>query len=243
MAVPDEKSQYDTLEARLQIYFTRRDLLVQALTHSSYVADMTGIESNERLEFLGDAILDVIIAEELFHTHPHWSEGDLSKAKAVVVEARSLERLARRWEIGACMRMSHGEESSGGRNRRALLADAVEAVIGAYYLDQGLPACQDFVIREMAELLETIDLSEREWDYKTQLQEAFQAKFQATPRYAVSSVSGPPHARLFQVTVSFAGQVIGRGAGQSKKEAEQLAAEEGLRSEILHQASEGDHLS
>ena len=233
MVHPDHADQLDALEARLRIRFTNRDLLVQALTHRSYIAEAKGILANERLEFLGDAVLDLIVAEALYRAHPDWSEGRLSKSKAAAVEERSLERIARRWEIGAAVRVSRGVEATGGRDRRALLADAVEGVIGAYYLDQGLAACQAFVEREMADILSTIDRTEREWDNKTQLQEALQAKYQATPSYAVVGVTGPEYERVFQVTVSFAGQVIGTGEGHSKKEAEQMAAAQGLNSSLL----------
>ncbi|HEX2950754.1 MAG TPA: ribonuclease III [Armatimonadota bacterium] len=233
MVFAGNNGKYDELEERLHIHFTDRDLLVQALTHRSYVVEMDGVISNERLEFLGDAVLDLIIGEKLYTDHTDWSEGELTKTKAAVVGERSLEKVARRWDIGPFMRISHGEESSGGRERRALLADAVEAIIGAYYLDHGLEACRVFVLREMEFLLEAIDRHEHERDYKTQLQEVLQARYQAAPKYTVTGESGPPHARIFEVDVVFNGKVFGRGEGRSKKEAEQQAAAEALQSPEL----------
>ena len=223
----------EELQQRLGIAFDQQEFLSQALTHRSYLAEVEGTHSNERLEFLGDTVLDLIIAEEIFRVHPDWPEGELTKAKAAAVGERSLETIARRWGLGAYMRISRGEESSGGRERRALLADAVEAVIGAYYLDRGLDACRAFVLREMAPILEVISRKEYHFDFKTQLQEAAQARFQSGPTYAVAGESGPPHARVFTVTVSIADQVIGHGEGRSKKEAEQIAAAEALRSSLL----------
>lgn len=224
---------YNELMQRVQVRFTQPELLAQALTHRSYAAEAGGISSNERLEFLGDAILDLIIAEELFRIHPDWPEGELTKAKAAAVGERSLEKVARRWELGKYIRISHGEESSGGRDRRALLADAVEAVFGALYLDQGLEVCRAFVLREMAFMLEAIDRHEHEGDYKTILQEVFQARYQAAPTYTVVHESGPPHARTFEVAVSFNGEILGHGEGHSKKEAEQQAAAQALQSPLV----------
>ena len=215
------------------IEFDQQELLALALTHRSFMAEVEGTESNERLEFLGDTVLDLIIAEELFRTHADWPEGELTKAKAAAVGERALETVARRWELGPYVRISWGEEFSGGRERRALLADAVEAVIGAYYLDQRPGSRRSFVLREMAPVLEMISRQEHHFDFKTQLQEMTQARFQIGPTYTVASESGPPHARIFTVAVSFADQVIGHGEGRSKKEAEQIAAAEALRSSLL----------
>ncbi|HEY3418433.1 MAG TPA: ribonuclease III domain-containing protein, partial [Armatimonadota bacterium] len=149
----------EELQERLQIRFNRMKLLEQALTHRSYLADVEGAQSNERLEFLGDAVLDLILAEQLFRLRVSWPEGELTKAKAFAVGERSLEKLARKWDLGRYVRISHGEEAAGGRDRRALLADAVEALIGAYYLDRGLRATREFVLREMVDVLDAIDRS------------------------------------------------------------------------------------
>jgi len=225
----DPTAQCEALQQRLGISFARQDLLVQALTHRSYLAEAVGAVSNERLEFLGDAVLDLVVAEELFRKHPDWPEGELTKAKASAVGERALEQVAREWDLGAYMLVSRGEEQSGGRERRAMLADSVEALIGAYYLDRGLEACRIFVLRALASAMDTIERREHEHDYKTLLQELFQARYQTAPLYEVLNESGPPHDRTFEVGVIFAGQVLGRGEGKSKKEAAQHAAEETLR--------------
>ncbi len=176
MASSDATARQQALLERLGIAFQQPRLLEQALTHRSFASEHDGM-SNERLEFLGDAVLDLLVAAALYHAHPAWPEGDLSKAKSVVVGERSLEMVARRWEIGAAVVISRGEEQSGGRERRALLADAVEAIIGAYFLDQGFEACRTFVLRELGFLLEDIAQQEHGRDYKTELQEVFQARY------------------------------------------------------------------
>ena len=225
--------RYEELLARLGISFVNEDLLLQALTHRSFVMENERANSNERLEFLGDTVLDLIIAEALFRNHADWPEGELTKAKASAVEERSLEKLAREWDIGPFIRISHGEESSGGRNRRALLADSVEALIGAYFLDQGLDACRIFLLREMAAMLGAVERQEHERDYKTLLQEVMQARFQSAPNYEVTAENGPAHDRTFEIAVVFSGAILGTGSGKSKKEAEQQAAAEALTSPLL----------
>jgi ribonuclease-3 len=240
MACAGRQQHEEEFEAALQIHFTHRALLEQALTHRSLVVEIEGVLSNERLEFLGDAVLDLIIAEELFKSHPDWPEGELTKVKASAVGERSLEKVARRWNIGRYIRISHGEDSSGGRERRALLADAVEALIGAYFLDQGLDPCREFVLREMTFILQAISRREHERDYKTELQEVFQARFQSAPSYVVTGESGPPHQRIFTIAVRFRGEVLGSGEGQSKKEAEQRAAAEALHAPMICEPAEGE---
>jgi len=230
MSTTDPTDRCNELQQRLGIAFARRDLLVQALTHRSYLAEAVEAVSNERLEFLGDAVLDLVVAEELFRRHPEWPEGELTKAKASAVDARALARLARDWDLGAYVLVSRGEEQSGGRERRAMLADSVEALIGAYYLDQGLDAIRTFILRALEQVLAAIERREHEHDYKTQLQELFQARYQTAPAYEVLNETGPPHDRTFEVGVIFAGRVLGRGEGKSKKEAAQHAAAEALRS-------------
>lgn len=225
-------AQADALQQRLGITFIRQELLLKALTHRSYLAEMADAASNERLEFLGDAVLDLVIAEVLFRAHPEWPEGELTRAKASVVGERSLEEVARTWDLGAAMRLSRGEEQSGGRARRALLADAVEAIIGAYFIDQGLDACRDFITRIFQPKLDAIERREHELDYKTQLQELLQAHYQAAPSYTVTEESGPPHDRTFTVEVAFGDRILGHGEGKSKKDAAQQAAEQALRTAL-----------
>lgn len=234
----DPTERCHALQQRLGITFNQCDLLVQALTHRSYLAEVPEAISNERLEFLGDAVLDLVVAEELFRRHPDWPEGELTKAKASAVDERALERMARDWELGDYVLISHGEDQSGGRQRRALLADAVEALIGAYFLDQGLDAVREFVLRALEPVMAKIERREHEHDYKTLLQELFQSRYQTAPAYEVLSETGPAHDRTFEIGVVFAGLVLGRGTGKSKKEAAQHAA-----AEALQNIPERDHRS
>lgn len=238
MSQPDPTERLDELQRRLKIKFKQPDLLVQALSHRSYLSEAIGAISNERLEFLGDAVLDLIVAEELFRMHSDWPEGELTKAKSAAVGERSLEQVARAWNLGAYLLMSHGEEQSGGRDRRAMLADAVEALIGAYYLDRGLAMCRRLVLCALTSVMDTIERHEHEHDYKTLLQELVQGRYQSAPLYEVVEETGPAHDRTFTVTVSFAGQELGRGEGKSKKEAAQIAAEMALRSMPEREQSE-----
>ncbi|HOF87345.1 MAG TPA: ribonuclease III [Armatimonadota bacterium] len=228
MPTDGKRIRTDRLQARLGLHFQQRELLLLALTHRSYASEAAGGESNERLEFLGDAVLGLLIGEELYRRYPAWKEGELTRARAAVVEEPALLRVAQRWHLGTFLRLSQAEETSGGRVRRALLADAVEAIIGACYLDQGLAITRDFVRREFAFLLEAPEGEAFIRDYKTRLQELYQARFQAAPTYHVISESGPPHDKTFDVVVSFHGRDIGRGAGKSKKEAAQRAAADAL---------------
>lgn len=235
MAAGDKRIRLDRLQQRLGIRFTQRSLLLLALTHRSYAAEAGEAGSNERLEFLGDAVLGLIIAEELYRRFPAWTEGELTRARAAVVEEPSLHEMARRWHVGTYLRLSHGEDQSGGRARRALLADAVEAIIGACYLDQGLDACRQFVQREFNDIIDALAVQGFSRDFKTRLQERYQARYQAAPSYQVASESGPPHDRVFEVVVAFRGEELGRGTGKSKKEAAQAAAADALQAS---QASE-----
>jgi len=227
--VPQEARSPAELQERLGICFQHLDALEMALTHRSLLAEQEGVTSNERLEFLGDAVLGIIIAEECYRRFPTWSEGELSKAKATVVDERALAEIARRWELGTYSRVSRGEDASGGRERRSLLADMVEAVVGAYFLDSGLDACRTFVLRECASALDAVTSREFDNDYKTQLQEVYQARYQAAPTYIVIAEDGPPHDRTFTVAVVFTEDELGRGEGKSKKVAEQQAAANALR--------------
>ena len=215
-----------TLTQRLGISFRDSGLLTTALTHRSYSAEHSG-ESNERLEFLGDSVLDLLVAEELYRKHPEMEEGMLSINKAALVNGEALAQIALRWDVGALAIMSYGEESAGGRHRRAMLADTVEAIIGAYYLDAGLDACREFVLREIP--VTTADTHGEAWhDYKTELQEYCQSRYHETPVYLPVREEGPSHVRTFVVATIFRGEHFGEGSGKSKKEAEQAAAKAAL---------------
>ena len=223
----------DEFILRLGLQVSDMHLFTRAITHRSVLSEEKTAASNERLEFLGDAILDLVIAEELYLRHNDWTEGQLTKAKAFLVEERALAEQAQRWNIAPLLLISHGEELSGGRNRVALLADAVEALLGAIYLDQGFEICRDFIRREFAEMLNAADKYKQKYDYKTQLQEEFQARYHIAPVYQVAAETGPAHQRIFDVEVIFQSQVIGQGSGKSKKAAEQQAAKSALKSALL----------
>ncbi len=202
-------------------------LLNEALTHKSYAHERAGISPpphNEKLEFLGDSVLGIVVCDYLYANFPGVDEGGLSKVKSVVVSASSLAEKARKIRLGESLRLGRGEEKSGGRQRPALLADALEAVIGAVYLSGGLEHARKFVLG----LLETDLVGARSGhlapDYKTILQEHFQRVEKRAPQYKVLRQWGPDHNRSFEVECHFPGKVLARGTGKSKKEAEQDAA-------------------
>jgi ribonuclease-3 len=204
------------------------DLLRQAFQHGSYVREQ-GLEplaTNQRLEFLGDAVLDVIVADELFRRHPQAAEGVLTRQKAAIVRAEALAAAARSLGLGDCLLLGHGEETSGGRGKPSLLAETLEALIGAIYLSQGLEASREFVLAHVFVPL----TAERQAhvDSKSRLQELIQAHSRRPPSYTIVETSGPPHAARFETEVRSGDLTLGRGAGSSKREAEQNAAAEAL---------------
>jgi ribonuclease-3 len=224
----------DSLQTVLDYRFRDVRLLEDALTHKSYVNEQrppTGTD-NERLEFLGDAVLSLVVSEQLAVLLPHSPEGALSKHKARLVSESMLADVARRLKLGSCLRLGRGEELSRGREKDSLLADAMEAVIAAVHLDGGVESSRRVVAGLFQEELAQV-ASQRhrpgENDYKTQVQEWCQRRFDSLPSYAVVCESGPDHDKLFEVEVSVNGTVVGRGTGRSKKEAEQSAARQALQ--------------
>jgi ribonuclease-3 len=216
------------LESQIGHQFRVPALLEQALTHSSRLPERAADDpssDNEKLEFLGDAVLELIVSEELIRIFPHWSEGQLSKSRARLVNATSLCTAAVKLGLGKYLRLGKGEEKTGGRAKPALLADAYEAVVAAVYLDGGLDLVRGFVLRS---LVEEVVALEAEFlgrsDYKSALQEWLQAQGRAPGDYRVVEETGPDHEKTFRVQVSIAGEVAAVGVGKSKKEAEQLAA-------------------
>jgi ribonuclease III len=201
------------------------ELLDLALTHRSYAYEHGGLPTNERLEFLGDSVLGVIVTEALYTRHPDLPEGQLAKLRAAIVNSRALASLARRLDIGAYLKLGRGEEISGGRDKSSILADAVEAVIGAFYLDRGTEATRDLVLRLFAELLEDAASLGAGLDWKTSLQELAASLSLGIPEYTVIE-SGPDHEKYFEATARLSGEGVGEGTGRSKKEAEQRAAEQ-----------------
>jgi len=218
------------LAARIRVKMRRPELLRQALTHKSAQQEV-GLPSNERLEFLGDAVLGATIAAHLYLSHPELAEGELTKLKAVAVSESVLAQVARELDLGRYLTMARGEEQSGGRSRASILADALEAVFGAIYLDRGMAVARRVILKLLEERLQAIERAEHELDYKTLLQERIQGVHRVPPTYRVVSQSGPDHDRTFVAEVRAEGEVLGRGAGKSKKQAEQAAAREALAEE------------
>ena len=215
-----------TLEEKLGYAFKNKALLENALQHSSYANEhrAAGIRSNERLEFLGDAVLGFVTAEYLYAKHPDLPEGDLTRRRAALVCEESLHEVAQALDLGSCLQLGRGEEQGGGRHRPSILADATESVFAAVYLDGGMDAARDLIHRVLLDKEQEEQVEERRRDYKTELQELVQRKPDQTLRYEMVGASGPDHARVFAFRVLLNGQVAGTGEGRSKKEAEQAAA-------------------
>ena len=217
------------LEKKLNYTFKNSSLLKNALTHSSYANEnrAEGISSNERLEFLGDSVLGFVTAKHLYSMQPTLSEGKMTRLRAELVCEQSLHGVALDLDLGRYLRMGHGEEKNGGRTRPSILADAVEAVIAAMFLDGGIAAPESFIER-MILSPESIE-AHHAADYKTELQELIQQKNGQVLTYAPTGESGPDHAKVFSASVSLNGEVIGEGSGRTKKEAEQAAACQALK--------------
>jgi ribonuclease III len=227
------------LEERLGHKFSDRELLDKALTHSSAIPELRGAagdapegthrSDNERLEFLGDAVLELLASEYLLAAFPEWSEGQLSKSRARIVNAGSLEAAARRLRLGEHLRLGRGEEKTGGREKQTLLADAFEAVVAAVYLDAGLGAARELLQRVLFEqALEERGERIAESDRKSALQEFLQGRGQPPAEYRLAGESGPDHQKTFQIEVWVNGGCLARGVGSTKKEAEQQAARSAL---------------
>ena len=212
------------LEAAIGYTFRNIQLLQNALTHSSYANERwhNSLLSNERLEFLGDSVLGMLVADYLYRTFPDRPEGELTRMRADMVCEHTLATAANRIGLGEHLQLGHGEEQGGGRNRESILADAMESVIAACFLDGGLEAAQQFVQKFI--LVEVPVTRLNNMDYKTALQELVQQKKNQVLSYALVGQSGPDHDKQFDVTVSLNGDVVGAGSGRSKKRAEQMAA-------------------
>ena len=219
-------SRLTLFEQTLGVSFNDQALLEQSLVHSSYINENPDLApiSNERLEFLGDAVLGYIIAEKLYQESPHLTEGEMTKLRAALVRRDFLARIARAIKLGDQLYMGKGEEASSGRNKPANLAGALEAVIAAISLDQGLSVTTDLISRLFDEGLQEVVSQGIRVDYKSELQELIQARQQSTPAYRVVKVVGPDHDRRFTVEVRIGKNVLGRGSGKSKKLAETEAA-------------------
>ncbi len=212
-------------EIKLGVVFRDRSLLLQALVHGSYINENHGNQSasNERMEFLGDAVLGMVMAEKLYASLPSKAEGTLTGVRASLVRRESLATAARALALGECIVMGHGEEATGGRDKDRNLADAFEAVVGAIYLDQGHPVARAFVLRHLGPQLDSVLLNGSLPNYKALLQECLQARDDPLPRYQLAS-TGPDHNKRFTAVVLLHGEAIGEGTGHSKKAAETAAA-------------------
>ncbi|MHB8482624.1 MAG: ribonuclease III [Nitrospiria bacterium] len=218
------------LEGIASYHFSRPAYLKQALTHKSFANESTqkGLKDNERLEYLGDAVLDLVISEHLFACLPQANEGDLSKIKSILVNERTLSEVARKLDLGGFIFLGKGEELSMGRNKNSLLANTLEAFIAAVYLDGGLPAAKGLIHRWFHETIENIITHQGSLDFKTDFQEQCQKIFGILPDYRLVKTSGPDHEKTFEIHLMVKGKVFGTGVGKNKKEAEQMAAKEAL---------------
>lgn len=207
-------------------HFKNRSIMLTALTHSSYANEnrSEGIECNERLEFLGDSILGFVTASYLYKRFPELPEGRLTKIRAAVVCEAMLAKKARELEVTQYLRLGKGEEHTGGRNRTSIIADAMEAIIGAIYLDGGLEDAKEFILSMLKDEIEAVAATHTVLDTKTGLQEILQKNGSAAIIYKIVDESGPSHNKCFTAEVSCNGRLLGKGVGKSKKEAEQAAA-------------------
>ncbi|MDD3462610.1 MAG: ribonuclease III [Sulfurospirillaceae bacterium] len=214
------QAKIDILQERLGYRFKNQNLIIEALTHKSYKQTY----NNERLEFLGDAVLDLIVGEYLYFHFPQVAEGELSKLRASLVNEKSFEKLARILEIGECIFVSIAEENNHGRDKASLLSNAFESTIGALYLEAGLEKVKNITVKLLEEAYPTIDMDAIFRDYKTTLQELTQAYFGETPEYNLVRSFGPDHKKEFEIAVFIRGKEFAKATGKSKKDAQQKAA-------------------
>ena len=224
-------SHFSALEEKLGTTFNDYSLLSRALTHRSYLNENPDIAlaDNERLEFLGDAVLDFIVGAYLYHRFPEMDEGELTSLRAALVRAKTLADFARQLELGQYLQLGYGEAENGGRERIPILCATFEAVIGAMYLDQGLQYVERLVERLVGPALVTIMASSLHKDAKSEFQVWAQARYNITPHYEVIDSSGPDHAKVFTVQVKLHQEIWGQGSGRSKQRAAQVAAAEALQ--------------
>lgn len=221
------KQQLRELQDILGINFNDIRILDQSLTHTSYAYEVNGNNGafqNERLEFLGDVVLNLVVSEYIYKKYPDYKEGQLAKMRSKIVSKPILAKHAKYLGLGEYLLLGKGEEMTGGRNRHSILADTFEAIIGAIYLDSGLETSRYFVLKQLEEDIEKITHNAQVQDYKTDFQEFTQKNFKILPFYKVIKKEGPDHNKTFEIAVTVKGKVWGIGKGKSKKEAEQQAA-------------------
>lgn len=216
------------VESKLDLNFANLSYLKVALTHSSFANQHKDSEYNERLEFLGDSVLQLCITEYLFKNYKEKSEGELTKIRSLIVCENSLYEVAKKMNLGEYIRMSRGEELTGGRHRVSIQADAVEALIAAVYLDKGFEYTRDFILKHFDSIIHKAIENKIILDFKTKLQEFLQQNGEVNISYELVKFEGPPHRRKFYTVVSINNEIMGNGEGYSKKEAEQRAAKMAL---------------
>lgn len=214
----------EKLEATLKVSLTNKGVLIKALTHSSYANQRKDVKYNERLEYLGDAVLELVISEYLFTKCEEKSEGDLTKLRALIVCENSLFEIAQKWNLGKYILMSRGEELTGGRTRPSILANCVEAVIAAVYLDKGIEVTKRFILDNFEGIIDKAVQNRIILDYKTKLQEVLQQNGEVNISYELKKLEGPPHRPKFFVDLKVNEKYLQSGEGYTKKEAEQNAA-------------------
>lgn len=221
--------EIENLEHILKINFKNKYLLKTAITHSSYANQKKYIKYNERLEFLGDSVLQITISEYLFLNYTDKPEGELTKKRSLIVCENSLYEISKKWRLGEFILMSKGEELTGGRTRVSILADCVEAILAAIYLDKGFDFIRKFILDTFNNIIISVMEDKIVLDYKTKLQEILQKNGEVNIQYNLIKAEGPPHRRKFYTAVIFNGDVQGNGVGFSKKESEQDAAKTALK--------------
>lgn len=224
------KQDITGLEGALRYYFRNKGLLSEAITHTSFHHENPGeaLLYNERLEFLGDSVLGFVVVEFLFKSDKNYPESTMSKIKSYLVKESVLSDIAADISLGKYLRLGKGEEETGGRGKKSILADAMEAVFGAIYFDGGYESARDVILRLLTDKIDAATSSGQFFDFKTDLQEKSQVKFGVLPQYKMVKQEGEEHKKMFTIDVFIKGSKFGRGMGRSKKEAETIAAKEAL---------------
>ena len=224
------RRELNQLEDKLGVKFNQLELLNVALTHTSYANEgERNISNNERLEFLGDAVLELASSTYFFKNFPQLSEGELTKTRANLVCQASLAKIANKLGLGKILLLGNGEQTGGGRKRESTLEDAFESILGAIYLDNGWEAARDCACRMIEPELESVKIGKAPEDYKSLLQEQIQKKSCSVPKYIELNATGPDHMKTFEFAVEIDGKIFGKGKGRSKKIAEQMAAHKALK--------------
>ncbi|WP_246169810.1 ribonuclease III [Alkalibaculum sporogenes] len=219
---------FNNIETVLNYKFNNPAILKNALTHSSFVNEKSKMLNNERLEFLGDAVLELVVSSYLYKNHAYSSEGELTKLRAKIVCTESLAMVSNVLNLGSYILLGKGEENTGGRNRKSILANSFEAIIGAIYIDSSIEQAEKFILSKMDQNMKDAIKGRLIFDYKTKIQELIQQNSSNIIEYTVESEQGPEHDKLFNINLHLNGEIIGTGCGSSKKEAEQRAAYNGL---------------